>query len=58
MPKDMDEKLKLALKVVHMVDRANRKFCVTLLRYNVDKPDRSNAQFRLFARKKEDEKVQ
>ena len=31
MSKDMDEQLKLAHKVV---DRANRKICVTLLRYN------------------------
>ena len=31
MSKDMDEQLKLAHKVVDVVDRANRKFCVTLL---------------------------
>ena len=42
--KDMDEQLKLAHKVVDVVDRANRKYCVTLLRYNVDKPESSNAQ--------------
>ena len=56
--KDMDEQLKLAHKVVHVVDRANRKICVTLLRYKVDNPDSSYAQVRLFARKKEDEKFQ
>ena len=56
--KDMDEQLKLADKVVDVVDRANRKICVTLLQYNVDKPDNSYAQLRLFARKKEDEKFQ
>ena len=56
--KDMDEQLKLADKVVDVVDRANRKICVTLLRYNVDKLDSSYAQVRLFARKKEDEKFQ
>ena len=56
--KDMDEQLKLAHKVADVVDRANRKICVTLLRYNVDKPESSYAQFRLFARKKEDEKFQ
>ena len=33
-------------------------FCVTLLRYNVDKLESSYAQIRLFARKKEDEKLQ
>ena len=58
MSKDMDEQLKLAHKVVDVVDRANRKICVTLLRYNVDKPESSYAQVRLFARKKEDEKFQ
>ena len=58
MSKDMDEQLKLALKVVAVVDRANRKICVTLLRYNVDKPESSYAQVRLVARKKEDEKFQ
>ena len=58
MSKDMDEQLKLAHKVVDVVDRANKKICVTLLRYNVDKPESSYAQIRLFARKKEDEKFQ
>ena len=58
MSRDMDEQLKLAHKVVDLVDRANRKICVTMLRYNVDKPESSYAQVRLFARKKEDEKVQ
>ena len=48
--KDMDEKLKLAHKIVDIVDRANRQICVTLLRYNVDKPESSHAQVRLFAR--------
>ena len=51
----MDEQLKLAHKVVDVVDRANRKICETLLRYNVDKPESSYAQVRLIARKKEDE---
>ena len=58
MPRDMDEQLKLAHKVVDVVDRINRKICLTLLRYNVDKPESSYAQVRLFARKKEDEKFQ
>ena len=40
------------------MDRANRKTSVTLLRYNVDKPENSFAQVRLFARNKEDEKFQ
>ena len=58
MSKGMDEQLKLAHKVVDVVDRANRKICVTLLRYNVDKPESSYAQVRLFARTKEDENFQ
>ena len=58
MTKDMDEQFKLAHKVVDTVDGANRKICVTLLRYNVDKPENSYAQVRQFARKKEDEKFQ
>ena len=58
MSKNNDEQLKLAHKVVDVVDRANRKICVTPLRYNVDKPESSYAQFRLFATKKEDEKFQ
>ena len=58
MSRDMDEQLKLAHKVVDVVDRTNRKICVTLLRYNVDKPESSYAQVPLFARKKEDENFQ
>ena len=56
--RDMDEQLKLAHKVVDVVDRTNRKICVTLLRYNVDKPESSYAEVRLFVRKKVDEKFQ
>ena len=56
--KDLDEQLKLAHKVVDVVDRTNRKICLILLRYNVDKPESSYAQVQLFARKKEDEKFQ
>ena len=58
MSRDMDEQLKLAHKVVDVVDRTNRKLCLPLLRYNVDKPESSYAQVRLFARKKQDEKFQ
>ena len=56
--RDRDEQLKLAHKVVDIVDRTNRKICVTLLRYFVDNPESSYTQVRLFARKKEDEKFQ
>ena len=55
MYKDMEEQFKLAPKVVDVVDRANRKICVTLLRYSVDKPESSDAQVRIFARKTADE---
>ena len=58
MSESLDEQLKLAHKVVDVVDRTNRKICVTLLRYNEDKAETSYAQVRLFARKKEDEKFQ
>ena len=58
MPKDMDGQLKLSHKVVDVVDRGNRKYCVTLLRYNMDKPESSHAQVQLFARKKETERFQ
>ena len=58
MSKDMDEQLKLAHKVVDVVYRANRENFVTLLRYTVEKLERSYAQVQLFARKKEDEKFQ
>ena len=58
MSKDMEEQLKLANGVVDVVDCPNRKICVTLLRYNADKPERSYARGRILARKKEQEKFQ
>ena len=58
MSEGMDEQIKLAHKVVDVVDRASKKIRMTLLRYNVDKPENSFAQIRLFARKKGDEKFQ
>ena len=56
--KDMEEQLKLVHKVIDVVDRSNRKICVTLLRYKLDNPETSYAQVRLFGRKKEEEKFQ
>ena len=53
--KDMEEQLKLVHKVVDVVDRPNRRFCATLLRYKVDEPETSYVQTRLFERKKEEE---
>ena len=58
MSKDMEGLLKLAHNVIDVVDRANRIICVTLLRYNVDKPESSYAPFQSFGRKKGDEKCQ
>ena len=56
--KDMEEQLKLVHKVIDVVDRPNRRICVTLLRYKVDNPETSYAQVRLCGRKKEEEKFQ
>ena len=56
--KDMEEQLKLVHKVIDVLDRPNRKICVTLLRYKREKPQTSYAQVRLFRRMKEEEKVQ
>ena len=58
MSKDRIEQFKPAHKVIDVVDRANKKICVILQRYSVDKPETSYAQVRLIARKKADEKFQ
>ena len=58
MSKDMDEQVKLAHKIVFVVERANKKICVILLRYIVEKPESYYAQVRFLVRKKEDEKFQ
>ena len=58
MKKDMEEQLKLVHKAIDVVDRPNRRICVTLLRYKADNPETSYAQVRLFGRKKEEEKLQ
>ena len=54
--KDMEEQLKLTHKVVEVVDRPHRKICVTMLRYNVEKPETSYVQVRLFGRRRDEEK--
>ena len=54
--KDMEKPLKLTHKVVEVVERPHRKICVTMLRYNVEKPKTSYVQLRLFGRKKNEEK--
>ena len=53
-----DEQLKLAHKVVDVVDRLNKRICVTQLQYSADNPECSYAQVRLFPKKKEDENFQ
>ena len=58
MSQDMDEQLRLAQKVVDVMDRANGKICVTPLRYSLDKLENFYARVRLFARKKQVEKFQ
>ena len=54
--KDMEEQLKLTHKVVEVVDRPHRKICVTMLRYNLEKPETSFVQVRLFGGRKDEEK--
>ena len=54
--KDMEEQLKLTHKVVEVVDRSQRKICVTMLHYNVEKPETSYVQVRLFGRRTDEEK--
>ena len=56
--KGMNEQVKLAHKVVDIVDRATRNICGTLLPYNVDRPESSYAQVLFSASTKEDEKFQ
>ena len=54
--KDMEDQLKLTHKVVEVVNRPHRKICVTMLRYNVEKPETSYVQVRLSGRRKDEEK--
>ena len=54
----MNEQFKLAHWVINVVDQANRKICVTLPWYNVEKPENSYVQVRIFAKKKDKEKFQ
>ena len=55
--KDMEEQLKLTHKIVEFVVRPHRKICVTMLRYNVEKPETSYVQVRLSGRRKDEEKI-
>ena len=53
--KDTEEQLKLTHKVVEVVDQPHRKICVTMLRCNVEKPETSYVQVRLFGRRRDEE---
>ena len=53
--KDMEEQLKLKHKVVEIVDWPHRKTSVTMLRYNVEKPETSYVEVRLFGRRKDED---
>ena len=58
MSKDMVEHLKLSYKLVDVVDGANRKICVTLLRQIVDEQESRYAPVRFFAKTTQEEKFQ
>ena len=53
--KNMEEQFKQDQKAVDVVVRANKHICVTLLRYNVEKPGSSYAQVQFFAKNNGDE---
>ena len=53
----MEEQLKLVHKVIDVVYRPNRRFCVTLLRDEMDNRKTSYAQVRLYRGKSEVEKL-
>ena len=54
----MDEQLKLAHKLVDVVEGVNRKPCVTLLRYSVNKSESFSARIQFSSRNQEYEKFQ
>ena len=55
--KYMEKQLNLTHKFVEVVDRPLKKTSVTILRHNVEKPETSNVQVRLFGRRKKEEEV-
>ena len=56
--KEIDEQFKLANKLVDVVNRANKKIHVILVRYKMAISKSLYAQIRTFARKNDDEKFQ
>ena len=53
----MKEQLKLTHIFVEVVYCPHRKICVTMLRYNVEKPETSYVQVRLFGRRRDEENI-
>ena len=53
--KGVQEQLKLTHRFVEVVDRQHIKICVTMLRCNVEKPETSYVQVRLFGRRKDEQ---
>ena len=51
---DIEDQLKPVYKVIDFVDCRNRRICVTLLQYKMDKSETSYAQVRFLGRKKEE----
>ena len=58
MSEDMDEQLKIAHRVVDVVDCSNRKRYVTRLQCNNVKPESLYARVSLSARKQEEKELQ
>ena len=56
--KVIDQKLKLAHKLVDVMNRTNKKIYVTLRQFNVDELESSSLQFLLFVKKAEKQKLQ
>ena len=54
--KNMEEQLKLTHNVFEVGDRPHGKICMAMLRFNVEKPEISYVQVRLFGRRKDEEK--
>ena len=51
MSDEIEEQLKLVLEPADIMNRPNRMICVTLLRYSLNKPERSHAQVHFFQKK-------
>ena len=56
--KDLDEQLKHVQKDITIVDRPKRKINATMKKYNIDKPENTYVELRLFARNSEHDNFQ